>query len=320
VTDANLVLGYLDAATFAGGTIAIDHARAVEVIKPLAEQSRLSVEALAWGIHSVVNENMAAAARVHVAERGHHAGGFALLATGGGGPLHGCEVARRLGIRRVICPPSAGVASALGLLMAPARIDRVATVAQRLSSMDWRMLERAYARLQSEAGAVIKRTLPDKARPKVERLADMRFVGQGFELVVALPTGPYSAKSAQALRDAFTRIYKQTFGHVPPVGDIEIINIRVAVSAEAGTGKLTVAHGAKARKSTPLKGKRRAWVGARERYEMVPVYDRYRLAVGEVVNGPAIVEEDSTTLIVPPRAKARVERSGNIVVELHGAG
>ena len=321
VTDANLVLGYLDAATFAGGTIAIDRERAMAVIQPLAERSKLSVEELAWGIHSVVNENMAAAARVHVAERGHHAGNFALLATGGGGPLHGCEVARRLGIKRVICPPSAGVASALGLLMAPARVDRVSTIARKLGEMDWRVLERAYAKLEAEAAAVIKRTVSSKAKITVERLADMRFVGQGFELVVALPAGPYTAKSEAPLRSAYTRIYKQTFGHVPPVGDIEIINIRVAVSAEVGTGKLTVSSGSSKRGLSPaLKGKRRAWVGARERYEMLPVYDRYKLAVGVVagatVNGPAIVEENSTTLIVPPKARATVERCGNIVVAL----
>ena len=149
----------------------------------------------------------------------------------------------------------------------------------------------------------------------------MRFVGQGFELVVALPAGPYTAKSEAPLRSAYTRIYKQTFGHVPPVGDIEIINIRVAVSAEVGTGKLTVSSGSSKRGLSPaLKGKRRAWVGARERYEMLPVYDRYKLAVGVVagatVNGPAIVEENSTTLIVPPKARATVERCGNIVVAL----
>jgi len=115
VTDANLVLGFLDAATFAGGTMTIDRAQAEASIKPLADKSSLSVPELAWGIHSVVNENMAAAARVHVAERGHHASEFALLATGGGGPLHACEVAKRLGVTKVICPPSAGVASALGL-------------------------------------------------------------------------------------------------------------------------------------------------------------------------------------------------------------
>ena len=105
--------------------------------KPRSRRSRskagLSVAELAWGIHSVVNENMAAAARVHIAERGHHAGEFALLVTGGGGPLHGCEVARRLGITTLVCPPSAGVASALGLLMAPARVDRVATLRATLS-------------------------------------------------------------------------------------------------------------------------------------------------------------------------------------------
>jgi N-methylhydantoinase A len=315
VTDANLVLGYLDAATFAGGTMSIDANLARAAIAPLAARSRLSVEEAAWGIHSVVNENMAAAARVHVAERGHHAGDFALLATGGGGPLHGCEVARRLGIKRVICPPSAGVASALGLLMAPARIDRVATVACRLGDMNWRAFESAYAKLEREAGAVIAKTLAKRTRVTMARSADMRFVGQGFELVVALPAGPYSARSATALRAAFTAVYGKTFGHVPPVSDIEIINIRVAASAQVAKGELKVASGRRG-EARALKGKRRAWVGARERFESLPVYDRYRLVVGEVVRGPAIIEEDSTTLILPPKAQATVERSGNIVIDL----
>ena len=318
VTDANLVLGYLDAANFAGGTMRIDAELARAAMAPLAQRSKLSLEQTAWGIHSVVNENMAAAARVHVAERGHHAGDFALLATGGGGPLHGCEVARRLGIKRVICPPSAGVASALGLLMAPARIDRVATVAKRMGELNWRELESAFAKLEREAGAVIAKTLAKRTRVSVTRSADMRFVGQGFELVVALPKGPYAARSAAALRAAFTEVYRKTFGHVPPVGDIEIINIRVAVSAAVSQGELHVASGKKGRdaEARALKGKRRAWVGTRERFEELPVYDRYRLAVGATVRGPAIVEEDSTTLILPPKATAKVERSGNVVVVL----
>src|SRR4051812_12908135 len=160
VTDANLALGFLDPATFAGGTMTIDRAKAEASIKPLADKAGLPVAELAWGIHSVVNENMAAAARVHVAERGHHASEFALLATGGGGPLHGCEVALRLGIPRVICPPSAGVASALGLLMAPARIDRVTTVAKRFSQLDWAALEAAFVALERDATAVIAATVP----------------------------------------------------------------------------------------------------------------------------------------------------------------
>ena len=321
VTDANLVLGYLDAATFAGGTVRIDRELARAAIVPLAASSKLSVEETAWGIHSVVNENMAAAARVHVAERGHHAGNFALLATGGGGPLHGCEVARRLGITRVICPPSAGVASALGLLMAPARIDRVATVACRLNELNWRDFESAYLKLEREAGAVIAKTVTKRTPITVQRAADMRFAGQGFELVVALPRGPYgthAARSAAALYDAFTLVYKKTFGHVPPVGDIEIINIRVAASALVAKGELKVASGKRGARGElrALKGKRRAWVGVCARFEELPVYDRYRLAIGAGVKGPAIVEEDSTTLILPPQSRATVERSGNLVVVL----
>lgn len=315
VTDANLVLGYLDAATFAGGTMHIDPALAHAAIAPLAAQSGLSIEDAAWGIHSVVNENMAAAARVHVAERGHHAGNFSLLATGGGGPLHACEVARRLGIARLICPPSAGVASALGLLMAPARIDRVATVASRLSDMDWRAFENAYLKLEREAVTVISKTVVKRSKVTIARSADMRFAGQGFELVVALPKGTYTARSMPALRAAFRVVYGKTFGHVPPVGEIEIINIRVAASAIIAQGELKVASG-KHGEAGALKGKRKAWVGARARFELLPVYDRYKLALGLAVRGPAIIEEDSTTLILPPKACAKVQRCGNIVVDL----
>jgi len=209
------------------------------------------------------------------------------------------------------------VASALGLLMAPARIDRVATVACRLGDMNWRKFESTYAKLEREAGAVIAKTLAKRTRITVIRSADMRFVGQGFELVVALPPGPYAARSEPALRAAFMSVYEKTFGHVPPVGEVEIINIRVAATAQVAKGELKVASG-KRGEARALKGKRKAWVGARERFESLPVYERYRLAIGVAVRGPAIVEEDSTTLILPPKALAKVERSGNIVVELDG--
>jgi N-methylhydantoinase A len=202
--------------------------------------------------------------------------------------------------------------------MAPARIDRVATVACRLGDMNWRAFENAYVKLEREAGAVITKTVAKRAKVTVVRSADMRFVGQGFELVVALPAGPYhtnAKRSATALREAFTAVYGKTFGHVPPVGEIEIINIRVAVSAQVAAGELKVASGKRGGVNA-LKGKRKAWVGARGRFELLPVYDRYRLAIGAAVRGPAIVEEDSTTLILPPGAVAKVERSGNIVVLL----
>jgi len=318
VTDANLLLGFLDPATFAGGTMSIDPVLAQDAVEPLAREAQVPLAEIGWGIHSVVNENMAAAARVHVAERGHHASEFALLATGGGGPLHGCEVARRLGIRRVICPPAAGVASALGLLMAPARIDRVTTVAKKMGTLDWKAFEKTFRTLERDAGAVIAQTGLGKGKIGVQRSADLRFVGQGFELVTPLPKGPYTAASAAAIRRAFVAEYQRTFGNVPPVGEIEIINVRVALTAPVGKGKLSVAAG-KA-KSKALKGKRRIWNGATGRFVETPVYDRNALAIGAVVAGPAVVEEGSSTLIVPPKARAHVDRSGNILVDLPGTG
>jgi N-methylhydantoinase A len=143
----------------------------------------------------------------------------------------------------------------------------------------------------------------------------MRFVGQGFELVTALPPGPYTADSESAIRDAFLATYHQLFGKVPPVAHVELINIRVAVSAPTGDGRLETTATQRA-SGQALKGKRRAWVPTTSAYEEVPVYDRVALAAGDRIDGPAIVEEASSTLIVPPGARAVTDASGNIVVEL----
>ncbi|WP_059411962.1 hydantoinase/oxoprolinase family protein [Cupriavidus basilensis] len=316
VTDANLVLGFLDPASFAGGTMTIDVARAEDAMRPLAEASGLSVADFAWGIYSIVNENMAAAARVHVAERGHHAGRFALLLTGGGGPLHGCEVAARLGIERVLCPPGAGVASALGLLMAPARIDRMLSVGWTLERVDWDALEQAYRGIEQDACAVIDATLPGQSGGAArQRAADLRFAGQGFEVITDLPAGPYGAATYQAIRDAFLRSYLQTFGQVPPAGDIEIVNIRVAVSVTPQESELNVKM-ASISGAQAARGTRRMYLGGRGQYAEVPVYEREALGVGQAIAGPAIVQEASSTLILPEGARASVDASLSLLVQL----
>jgi N-methylhydantoinase A len=198
--------------------------------------------------------------------------------------------------------------------MAPARIDRVATVTKRLDQMDWPGLEAAFAALEREAKEVIGKTLPD-AKTSVARSADMRFVGQGFELVTPLPAGPYTAASDAPMREAFMATYRKMFMKVPPVAAIEIINVRVAVSAPTGDGRLDTSASEKSN-GQALKGRRRAWVPAAKGYADVPVYERFALAAGDAIDGPAIVEEASSTLIVPPNARAVTDASGNIVVEL----
>jgi len=315
VTDSNLLLGYYDGDRFANGTMPISAPAAGAAVGTLSARTQLCVAELAWGIHSVVNESMAAAARVHIAERGHDARKFALLVTGGGGPVHGCEVARRLGIKRIVCPPAAGVASALGLLVAPARIDRSLTFARPLSTLDWLAFESAYAALEADAARVVAETIPTAIRPGVQRLADMRFAGQGYEVVTELPTGPYDANSAVAIRAAFEQAYETLFGRRPPVAEIEIINIRVSLSAAASSGALDL--GLADTLSTPVRsGKRPVRFAAGAKPLDTPVYERAKLGVGSRIAGPAIIEEASSTLLVPPGADAAVDGAGNILIEL----
>ncbi|OZI31244.1 hypothetical protein CAL29_25290 [Bordetella genomosp. 10] len=318
VTDANLILGYLDPAAFAGGTMSIDAGLAEAALQPIADKAGMPVSELAWGVHSIVNENMAAAARVHVAERGHHAPDFSLLLTGGGGPLHGCEIARRLGIDRVICPPAAGVASALGLLMAPARVDRMVTVARRMSRVDWAELEAAYAALEADARRVVLETLGQGgAEPELRRAADLRFVGQGFEVITDLPAGPYDAAIETAIREAFVAAYLQSFGRLPPVGDIEIINIRVAATAAAGSGALQ-ADAPTVGAAHAQAGTRKVWVDAMRSHQEVPVYRRQALRIGQRLAGPAVVQEASSTLVLPAGSKAFVHETGSLLISLSG--
>ena len=315
VTDGNLLLGFYDGDRFAGGTMPISAAAAETAVASLVPRTQLSTAQIAWGIHSVVNESMAAAARVHIAERGHDARKFALLVTGGGGPVHACEVARRLGIKRIVCPPAAGVASALGLLVAPARIDRSTTIARALSALDWNAFEAAYAALEADAARVVAETIPATCEPHVQRLADMRFAGQGYEVVTALPAGPYHERSEATIRAAFEQAYETLFGRRPPVAEIEIINIRVALSAAAGSGALDLGLAESQAMPTP-RGKRQVRFADSTAPVDTPIYERARLGIGSQLTGPAIVEEASSTLLVPPGATAVVDAAGNILIDL----
>ena len=317
VTDADFLLGYLNPDFFAGGSMAIDMGGCREAIAGLAAESGLTPEQTAWGIHDVVNENMASAARVHIAERGKDPRRYSLLATGGAGPVHAYYVAKKLGLRQVICPPAAGVASALGLLIAPARIDRVATIATEMNKLDWTAFEDAYGRLEREANEIVAETGLDAASATVQRLADIRYVGQAFEVVVELPPGPYTAASSAALTEAFERSYLEKFTRTPPAVPVEIINIRVTVTAEvAGTDVSMEA--AEASDRPALKGRRSAFFPEFGEHVETPVYDRLALRPGEELEGPAILEERESTFIVGPGARFRVAASGNVVVTMPG--
>ncbi len=315
VTDADFVLGYLDPDFFAGGSMAIDSNAIDRALAPLLEATGLGKTELAWGIHDVVNENMANAARVHIAEHGKDPRNYALLATGGAGPVHAYYVARKLGLKRLITPPAAGVASALGLLIAPARVDRVATVAREMDAIDWPAFEAVFEDLERQAKAVLDETGLDSATAQIERLADIRYVGQASELVVALPPGPYDAGSDAALTSAFEQSYIAAFTRTPPSTPVEIINVRVTATLEiperAGTSDQAPGDTGEA-----VKGERPAYFPEAGRHITTTVYDRYRLAPGQSFAGPAIIEERESTLIVGPGGHFKVAANGSIIVTI----
>jgi N-methylhydantoinase A len=318
VTDADFVLGYLNPDSFAGGAVTVDLEAARRALRRLAERVGLSLTEVAWGIHDVVNENMASAARVHIAERGRDPRDYALLSTGGAGPVHAHGVARRLGLTRVICPPAAGVASALGLLLAPARVDRVATVGIRLDRGSPAALEKAFRRLEDEARAVMADTGLKLETATVRRLADGRFLGQGFDLVVPLPDGPYddSEPTRRRLGAAFESAYREKFSLTPPDVPIEFINVRVAVRAPVAGAEVASRGPAADTPGSSSTGRRPAYFAEAGGFVETAVYDRSHLRAGDELAGPAVVEEDGSTLVVGPGASARVAPSGNIIVTL----
>ena len=315
VTDANLLLGYLNPDFFAGGTMSVDPELALGALEPLATETSMPAEQLAWGVHELVNENMANAARVHIAEHGKDPRSYNLFATGGGGPLHGYYVAKKLGLKRLIVPPSAGVASALGLLIAPARVDRVATLVQEISQLDWSDFEQRFEELTSRAKAVISETGLDSSNAVIQRAADIRFRGQAFELVVNLPPGPYTAESKAQLLEAFEAHYIEAFTRTPPATEVEIINIRVSATLDVSSASEILSDkDSEAEQGTAT---RLAYFPENGGKAETPVYQRASIVSGKTYSGPAIIEEPESTLIVGPGGKFTKQASGNIVVEIN---
>ncbi len=314
VTDADLLLGYLNADFFLGGEMRIDSEAARAAMARLAAELGVDEVRAAWGIHDIVNENMAGAARVHITEHGKEPRDYALLATGGAAPVHAYHVARKLGLRRLICPPAAGVGSTIGLLMAPARVDRVASLLARVDAVDWDAVERTLRRLEDEALTVLTETNADLDRRTVRRSADMRYVGQGSEITVALPEGPYTAATRPVVVAAYEELYRRLFARTPPDVTIQFVSLRVSVAAPVPGAEFALSGRSAA--GDARKGSRRVWFPEAGDFVDTPVYDRYAVAVGAVIAGPAVFEENESTLIIGPGARCEARPDGSLVVDL----
>lgn len=314
VTDANLELGYLNADYFAGGTVEIRPDLARGALERLVVDLEMPADRAARGIREIVAETMAAAARRYISERGVDVRCWALLVTGGGGPLHGCDVAAKIGVRRVICPPNAGVASAIGLIIAPARVDRVQSLGSRLDLTDWDIVESRFAAMETDARAVLAETAPG-VQGHARRSADMRYAGQGFEVTVDLPDGPYDASAEHEVLAAFEKRYAQSFGRVVPDGRPELVNIRILVEAVVDTASVPRIEDFDREADRP-EASRNILVGTGETVATARILHKTALRPGAPVTGPAMIEEDSSSLFVPVDATATLQSDGSIVIDL----
>jgi len=313
VTDANLLLGYYDPGFFLGGRMALDRAAAEQALGKVGETLGLGAVATAWGIHRLVTENMAAAARIHIVEKGKDPRRYAMVGFGGAGPAHAAEVARILGVREVLIPPASGAASALGFLAAPLSFEQVRSHPVKLDAADAPdVMDAALRELEREARARLIAAGVDAADIVTERSADMRLEGQMHEINVKLPDGAITAASLPAIRDAFAAAYAARYTSVYGGVAVQAISFRVRCRGPLPRLSLTEA-GARAT-GAALKGTRAAWFG--NRFVETPVYDRYALTRDTDIAGPAIIEEREATTIVLPGDRVTVDASGSLRIAI----
>ena len=316
VTDADLLLGYLNPEFFLGGRMTLDRAASEQAIAGLAAEMDLPVLDTAHGIFQVVNENMISATRVHVAERGADPRRLKLMAIGGAGPVHAYEIARALRMRGFVCPASAGVTSALGFLTAPSAFEFARTHIARLEPSGLAELDRIYDELAEEGRQVLRKAGVAEEDMVFTREADLRHVGQGHEIVVSLPWESLATTSLdEQLRPHFFDRYTEIYGHAHTHLDLEITTCRLNASGPKPRIALPEAE-AGADSSTALKGSRPVYFAETRAYADTPVYDRYALGRGTSVEGPAIVEERESTAVIGPRGLGTIDRYANLVVTL----
>jgi N-methylhydantoinase A len=312
VTDADLVLGRIDPATFSGGKMRLDASAAKAAIATqIGARLDLDAEHAALGISEVVDENMANAARVHAIESGKDLRPRTLIAFGGAAPLHAARVAEKLGIGRILIPANAGVGSAVGLLRAPVAYEVVRGRLMRLSSFEPENANRLLADMRAEADAIVRRAAPDA--PLAERRsAFMRYRGQGHEIAVELPVRAFNSADRAAIAALFEDAYRRLYSRPIPGVDIEILSWVVTVSAPA-QGELARALPVrltepKARTQRPLFDPQAG------EFQDVPIYWRRDLAPGAKIAGPAVIAEDDTSTVVSPLFEAQVDKFGYIAL------
>jgi N-methylhydantoinase A/oxoprolinase/acetone carboxylase beta subunit len=323
VTDASLLLGYLNPRTFAGGLLTLDTRSSQAAVGALGERLGLDAIATAAGIHRVVNARMADQIRLMTIKRGWDPRQFTLVVLGGAGPVHGVALAEELGMPEVLVPEAPGVLAAFGLLAASIEHHHARTVQGRLEAIDLAAVNACLASLDEAGRARMREEAVPPDEIRVAYAADMRYVGQAYELEVPI-AAPVAPHHLPGIAEAFHAVHERVYGYARRVQPAEFVNLRAVhtyplpppvlrpgAAGRAGPLAAGAAGDAGALAAGARTGERRAYF-APGGFTPTAVFDRARLPAGARVDGPAILEQADTTTVVPPGHAATVEASGNL--------
>jgi N-methylhydantoinase A len=314
VTDADLVLGYLAPESFLGGTMRLDLEGAEAALDRLAAELGVDRAGAAAGIAEVVNNNMATAARLHISEQGRDPRRYRMIAFGGAGPVHAYGIARLLHIDEVVFQRGAGVASAIGMLVAPRSVECVSSQVVALDAPDWDVIEPMVADLSQRATAMLAEAGVPAADVRLELAADMRYLGQGSEVTVAVPLQAIADRDAGALARAFAGTYRARFDRTLDGMPVEVVSWRLRALSPAVVERVELARDAAHVDAAPTT--RPAYFAEAGGYVATPVVQRTSLAPGAELAGPVLIEEAESTIVVGPSGSVRVDDEGNLLMTI----
>jgi N-methylhydantoinase A len=312
VTDASVVLGYLNPDYFAGGDLVLQAQAAQQVMARMAGQLHMSPVELASGMHRIINARMADEVRLVSVRRGYDARQFALLLLGGAGPVHGGRLMRMLAMPMAVVPATPGVLSAFGLLVANIEHDHTRTFTAKADEVEVAQLNALFQDLEQLGQDKMQQDRVPAEAVRVSRHADLRYVGQSYELEVALPLELAAGSILRAVAD-FHAVHQQVYGHSRPTHAVEFVNIRTVHSAPLPRPHL-LPRAVPGRLEEACKGSRQAYFDEYHAYHDTPIYSRAHLSVDVEIEGPAIVEQPDTTTVVYPGQRCQVDAAGNLLI------
>lgn len=316
VTDADLFLGYMDPRSFLGGEMELLPSEAENAMEQLASRLKSSLLYVANGIRRVVNENMSGAAKVHVAEQGRDPRSLTMIAFGGAGPMHAVEIGKILGLRLVVVPLFSGAFSAVGLLVAAPSLDFVRSDVCRLDSLDWANTQQIIGNMISQGEKALQEVGVYPSDAEIEASADMRFVGQGFEVTTPFPIDLIHSMDAAKIEEAFKKAYTEKVTTVMPHTPVEVVSWRITVRGKKARVKLAHEKSGSVDAKKAIKGSRPVFFAEIGDYVDTVVYDHYRLLAGNKFAGPAIVEQRESTTVINPNTEVTVDEFLNLLITI----